>query len=73
MSILWSRENRLEVRMVPTIWRRAMQTLRPHTYTKVAHWSLAVSPESNMSNMQLEVLNVKTYLTILKFCNFLFK
>ena len=32
-SLLWSREKRLEVRMVPSIWSRAVLTLRPHTYT----------------------------------------
>ena len=32
-SLLWSLEKRLEVRMVPSIWSRAMLTLRPHTYT----------------------------------------
>ena len=32
-SLLWSLEKRLEVRLVPSIWSRAMLTLRPHTYT----------------------------------------
>ena len=32
-SLLCSLENRPEVRMVPSIWSRAMLTLRPHTYT----------------------------------------
>ena len=32
-SLLWRLEKRLEVRMVPSIWSRAMLTLRPHTYT----------------------------------------
>ena len=32
-SLLCSLEKRLEVRMVPSIWSRAMLTLSPHTYT----------------------------------------
>ena len=33
LSILCSLEKRLEVRITPAIWRRAIQTLIPHTYT----------------------------------------
>ena len=32
-SLLCSLEKRLEVRMGPNIWRRAILTLSPHTYT----------------------------------------
>ena len=33
LSILCSLEKRLEVRITPAIWRRAIQTLMPQTYT----------------------------------------